>query len=369
MTVVRNRHEDHGASFREVAGRALPADYGRPERTHRAVRNGVGVIEHAFDVVTVTGEDRHDFVDDTLTNRVPTADGEGVYALLLDPQGRIRVDCYVFATGDSLLLFVPAGEGDTVAEEWSERTFVQDVDIENATDDFAVFGVHGPKATEKIASTLGGESPPEEPLRFVRGEMEEGVTVLRDDSIAGEEGYLVVCDAADADPVFNTLLIRGLNAVPFGRETWATLTLEAGTPLFETELADRIPNVLGLGNAVDYEKGCFVGQEVVSKVQNRGRPSNRLVGLELDAGDAAPGDVPPDAGAAVSQDGDGVGTVTRAAVSPMRDDAVAFAVVDYGLDAGDVTVETENGAVEGSVVDLPLVDCGERSARIPNYDE
>jgi aminomethyltransferase len=364
MTVVRDRHEDHGASFREIAGRALPEDYGRPARTHRAVRNGVGVTEHAFDVLVVEGEDRHDFVDDTVTNRVPAEDGEGVYALLLDPQGRIRVDCYAFATGDSLLLFLPAGEGEDVAGEWRERTFVQDVDIDYATDEFAVFGVHGPKATEKIASTLGGDSPPEDALTFVRGEMEEGVTVVRDDNPAGEEGYLVVCGAADADPVFETLLIRGLNAVPFGQRTWTTLTLEAGTPLFETELAERIPNVLGLDNAVDFEKGCFVGQEVVSKVQNRGQPSGRLVGVERDEKTPL-----PDAGAAVSRDGDSIGEVTRAAVSPMREQGVALAVVDYDVEAGDVTLETADGDVGGEITALPFVAGGERSARLPSYDD
>lgn len=359
MTVVRDRHEDHGASFRDVAGRALPEEYGRPERTHRAVRNVVGITEHAFDVVVVTGEDRHEFVDDTVTNHVPTEDGEGTYALLLDPQGRIRVDCYAFATGDSLLVFFPAGEGEGIAEEWSERTFVQDVDVEHATDRFGVFGAHGPKSTEKIASVLGGSSPPEEPLTFVRGAMEEGVTVIRDDNLVGEEGYLVVCAAADADPVFETLVVRGLNATPFGRRTWETLTLEAGTPLFETELQGRVPNVLGLDNAVDYEKGCFVGQEVVSKVKNRGRPSSRLVGLVAE-------DL-PDAGAAVAQDGDDVGEITRAVVSPMREEPIAFAEVNYDVTSGDVAVETAAGEVAAEVVDLPFVDGSERSRRLPEF--
>jgi len=271
------------------------------------------------------------------------------------------VDCYAFATGDSLLVFLPAGEGEAVAEEWSERTFVQDVDVEYATDDFGVFGAHGPKATEKIASVLGGASPPEEPLTFVRGSMEEGVTVIRDDDLAGEEGYLVVCAAADADPVFETLVIRGLNATPFGRRTWETLTLEAGTPLFETELRGRVPNVLGLDNAVDYEKGCFVGQEVVSKVKNRGRPSSRLVGLVAEE--------LPEMGATVTQDGDDVGEVTRAAVSPLREEPIAFADVDYDLDDGDVAVETGDGEAAAEVSELPFVDCTGRSARIPTYDE
>ncbi|WP_232687232.1 aminomethyltransferase family protein [Halobacterium zhouii] len=358
MTVVRERHEDHGAAFRDVAGRAFPEQYGRPERAHRAVRNVVGVTEHAFDVLVVAGEDRREFVDDTVTNRVPDADGEGVYALLLDSQGRVRLDCYVFATSDTLLLFLPAGTGEDLADEWSERTFVQDVEIEYATDDFGVFGVHGPNATEKIASVLHNASPSEDPLTFVRGEMEAGVTVIRDDNLAGEEGYLVVCAAEDADPVFETLLVRGLNAAPFGRQTWETLTLEAGTPLYETELEGQIPNVLGLRNAVDFEKGCFVGQEVVSKVENRGQPSSRLVGLAPDA--------LPEAGATVSDAGKPIGEVTRAAVSPVLDEPVALATVEW--EAGDsLAVETANGFVDAPVADLPFVEGSEQSARLPKY--
>jgi aminomethyltransferase len=361
MTVVRDRHEDHGATFREVGERAFPEDYGRPERTHRAVRNVVGVTEHPFDVLVVTGDDRHEFVDDTVTNRVPTSDGEGAYTLLLDPQGKIRVDCYVFATGDSLLLFLPPETGSEVAEEWRERTFIQDVTIEEATRQFGTFGVHGPKATEKIASVLHGDSPPEERLTFVRGEMEAGVTVIRDDDLAGEEGYFVVCDADGASQVFQTLVVRGLNAAPFGRTTWETLTLEAGTPLFDSELEGRLPNVLGLRNAVDFEKGCFVGQELVSKVENRGQPSSRLVGLEPES--------LPDAGAAVSHDGSEVGEVTRAVESPMLDQPIAFALVDFDVEDGaDLTVETDDGdAISAPLADLPFVDTGQRSARLPEY--
>jgi aminomethyltransferase len=361
MTVVRDRHEDHGATFREVGERAFPVDYGRPERTHRAVRNVVGVTEHPFDVLVVAGEDRHEFVDDTVTNRVPTSDGEGAYALLLDPQGKIRVDCYVFATGDSLLLFLPPETGSEVAEEWRERTFIQDVTIEEATRQFGTFGVHGPNATEKIASVLHGDSPPEERLTFVRGEMEAGVTVIRDDDLAGEEGYFVVCEADGASQVFQTLVVRGLNATPFGRTTWETLTLEAGTPLFDSELEGRLPNVVGLRNAVDFEKGCFVGQELVSKVENRGQPSSRLVGLSVDHR--------PAAGDPVSQDGSEVGEVTRAVESPMLEQPIAFALVDFGVeDADELTVENDEGAaVPAEIAALPFEDTSQRSARLPDY--
>ena len=344
MTVVREAHEAHGATFREVAGRSFPAEYGRPERTHRAVRNGVGVTEHAFDVVVATGEDRHAFVDDAVSGEVPTADGEASYTFLLDDAGAVRADCYVFATGDRLLLFLPGGEGERVAEDWPEQAGERDVDLSLATDDFGTFGVHGPNATEKVASVLHHASPPEERLRFVRGEMEGGVTVVRDDDVAGDEGYLVVCAAEDADEVFQTLLVRGLNAVPFGRETWETLTLEAGTPLFETELQGRTPAELGLSRLAGETGGS-------------GDDGERLVGLEPEA--------LPEQGAAVSLDGEAVGTVTRAADCPTADAPLAFAAVS-GVEPGAEGVTVGDG-VAASVVDLPFVETGQRSRRIPKY--
>jgi len=343
MTVVREAHEAHGATFREVAGRSFPAEYGRPARTHRAVRNGVGVTEHAFDVVVATGDDRHAFADDAVAGEVPTEDGAATYALLLDDSGAVRADCYVFATGDRLLVFLPGGEGDGVAEDWREQSGDRDVDLSLATDDFGTFGVHGPKATEKVASVLHHASPPEERLRFVRGEMEGGVTVVRDDDLAGDEGYLVVCAADDADEVFQTLLVRGLNSVPFGRETWETLTLEAGTPLFETELRGRTPAELGLSRLAGGVTAAADGGE-------------RLVGLE-------PEEV-PERGTSVSLDGDAAGNVTRAADCPTRDAPLAFAAVS-GVEPGDdVTI---GGGVDASVVDLPFVETGQRSRRVPEY--
>ena len=355
MTVVA-AHDDLGAEFVEYDGRRVVEDYGRPDSAHRAVRNGVGVIEMGYGVVEVTGTDRVEYVDNVVSNRVPDEDGEGRYALLLDPGGKVRADLYVYNAAERLLLFTPPSMAGEIAEEWTERTFIQDVEIREASTDFGVFGVHGPQSTEKIASVLNHAGAPEPDLSFVRGSMaDEGVTVVATDAPTGEEGYEVVCAADAAEGVFDTLLTRGLNAAPFGHRTWRSLTLEAGTPLFAEELRGRIPNVLGLGNAVDYEKGCFVGQEVASRVENRGRPSRRLVGLEPDA--------VPEAGAEVSVDGDAVGEVTRADASPSLSRPVALALVDVDLDAEAVEV----GGSEADVVGLPFVEGSATSARLPSY--
>jgi aminomethyltransferase len=360
MTVIEDVHDVHGATYREVGGRRVVDHYGRPERVVRAVRNVVGVIEMGYGVVTVTGEDRVDFVDNAVSNRVPAADGEGCYALLLDPQGAIETEMYVYNAGERLLIFTAPDCAEPLVEDWQGKTFIQDVEIDLATDEFAVFGVHGPEATEKVASVLNGAATPERHLSFVRGTMvDAGVTVIRGDGLAGEEGYEVVCTADVASDVFDTLENRGVNAAPFGYRTWETLTLEAGTPLFDTELEGRIPNVLGLRNAVDFEKGCFVGQEVVSRVENRGQPSTRLIGLTCDA--------EPDSGAAVFAGDAAVGEVTRAVESPTREAPIAFAAVDYDLPDDPLTVRVDGEEVAAERTALPFVEGSDESARVPRY--
>ncbi|WP_435098702.1 aminomethyltransferase family protein [Halarchaeum sp. P4] len=368
MTVVRDTHEAYGAVFEERGERALPRHFGRPARTHRAVRNAVGVTEHAYGVLVITGEDRREFVDNAVTNTVPDEDGRGTYALLLDPQAGIRTDMYVYEAGDRLLCFLPPETVQEVAEEWRENVFIEDVEIAEATDDFAVFGVHGPKATEKVASVLHQSGAPDAPLSFVRGEIyDHGVTVIRNDSTAGEEGFEIVVGADGASDVLDTLITRGLNAAPFGTQVWEALTLEAGTPVFPHDMQGQVPNVLGLRSALDFEKGCYVGQEVVSKVENRGQPSKCLVGLEFEGdSEAVPavGD-----GLDVRVDERTVGEVTRAAWGESVEAPVAFALVNFDLEADAVTVPTEDGAREADVVELPFVVGSDRSARVPRYDD
>jgi len=363
MTVVGDMHADHGATFVERDGREVVEQYGRPERTHRAVRNGAGVIEMGYGVVVVEGTDRHSFVDDTVSNRVPEANGEGVYAFLLDPQGRVETDMYVYNAGERLLVFTPPSRAGPLADDWAGKTFVQDVTVAESSTDFGIFGVHGPTSTEKVASVLNGAGAPEPSLSFVRGSIDGvGVTVIATDAPTGEEGYEVVCAAADAGDVFDSLLTRGMNAAPFGYRTWDTLTLEAGTPRLESELAGRLPNVVGTRNGYDLEKGCFVGQEVVSKVANRGQPSGRLIGVRSEA-IPEPGDDVVDAATDAP-----VGGVTRAADSPSLEEPIGLAVVDYDLDATALAIETDAGQVAATRVDLPFVEGSARSARLPQYD-
>lgn len=342
MTVLRETHDRHGATFEERGGRDVVAHYGKPERTHRAVRNGVGVIELGYGVLEIRGSSARAFVDEQVTAPVPREDGQGVYALALDDAGAIQSDAYVYNAGERLLVFTPPEQVDDLAGRWARASSARAAAVRRSTDDFGVFGVHGPQATEKVASVLHKTSTPDARLSFSRGSMgDAGVTVVRGDGLAGEEGFEVFCGADDAEEVFDTLITRGMNAPPFGYRTWETLTLEAGTPLFDSELRGRRPAEVGLAATHGGD----------------GTPDRRLVGLRCGA-------LPP-AGASVLAGDESVGTVTRAVESPDLGEPIALALVD--TDDREVAVEVDGDVTGAERVSLPFVEGSERSARLPTY--
>ena len=361
VSALTEFHDNHGATYGEDGSRRVVDHYGRPDRAHLAVRNGAGVMEHPFDIVIVSGEDRVAYVDNVVSNRVVSEPGNGCYALLLTPNGRIDLDLYVFTAPDRVLLFLPPGRAGELIEDWREKVFIQDVRIEDGTDEYTALGVYGPRATEKLASVLGDTAVPEETFSFVQATLDDaGVTVIPTEGLPGEESYMILCGSYDASAVMDTLINRGYAAVPFGRQTWDTLTLEAGTPLL-ADVVGELPNVVGIRNALDFEKGCFVGQEVVSRIENRGQPNQRLVGLRLE-------ELPAGA-ASIVEDDETIGEIKRAAVSPVREDPIALGLVPFDWSSEMVNVETDADTIAGEITDLPFVDGSRDSDRLPQYPD
>jgi len=306
VTVLTAVHEELGATFRSVEGVRTVADYGSPERAHLAVRNGVGLAELPYAVCRVPGR-RRDALAAVFDGTVPTTDGRAAHGRLRDTG--VRGEATVLAAADDLLCLVSPGAGAWLCDRTGGR---------DETDAVAVFDLHGPRATEKLAGVLHGAPAPGERHTFVRGRLREaGVTAVRTDDPAGEEGFVVVCAAADAREVHDTLLVRGPNAAPFGYRTWETLTLEAGTPL---------------------------------PADLRRAGENRIVGLTAGTVLAA--------GDPVTAAGERVGVVLRGVESPSLDRPVALAAL--ADDGDDLAVGGEPVAVHP----LPFVDGSATSGRI-----
>lgn len=337
MMLVAGSHAAHDATFGERGGREVVEEYGRPDRAVGAVRNAVGVIEMGYGVAVVTGQQRRAVVDAETTDTVPEADGEGCYTLVLDEQGAVQTELFVYDAGERLLLFTPPGQTEALVQRLADTPGGT---ARKATTEFGVFGVHGPMATEKVASVLHHAGAPVGAYSFARGSMgDAGVSVVAGDAPGGEESYEIICAANDAEEVWMTLLSRGNGAAPFGYQTYETLTLEAGTPLFETELRGHQPETFGWG-ADDSETG------------------HRLVGLQFGIDPDEP--LPPARATVLGESGP-IGELTRTRWSPTIDEGIAFARVQR--EASVCAVRTAAAELSATRVALPFVDGSERSGR------
>ena len=319
---------------------------------YAALKDAAALVERAGTaLVRVGGADRRAYLQGLLTNDIEAlTPGTGCYAAMLTAQGRMLTDMRVLELGDAILLSVARDVAAAIAEHLDRFVFSEDVQIEAATS-LAEIGLYGPGALRVLkAAGIEGDVPSDlfGSTRVRIGGVD--AILVRTDDI-GIDGYAAIVDLAHPDAVAQvtrTLIAAG--AAPVTEADVETVRIESGRPRFGADMdADTIPLEAGIEDrAISRSKGCYVGQEVIVRVQDRGhgRVARRLVGLTFAAGVAVPAP-----GTAIAADGKPIGRVTSAALSPSLSRPVALGYVQraYAADGTPVAV----GAAEAFVAALP----------------
>ena len=304
--------------------------------------------------ILVRGADRATYLQGLLTNDiVALTAGTGCYAAYLTAQGRMISDLLVYALDDVILLDLPSVETkNTVLARLDQFIFAEDVQLGDVTDAFAQIAVVGPAAATVVSALLGERAEtlvalPEHGCRRVA--IAEGVAIVTRMSDAGEPGFDLYVDAERAASLRSALASGGV--VEADAETVDVLRVEAGVPAFHRDMDEEtIPLEAGIeARAINRNKGCYVGQEVIIRVLDRGhgRVARKLVGLTLD------GTAVPARGAAVTSGDREIGVVTSAVQSVALGRPVALAYVqrDFVEPGTAVTV----GGANAVVTALPFV--------------
>ncbi|HET7619445.1 MAG TPA: aminomethyltransferase family protein [Vicinamibacterales bacterium] len=310
----------------------------------------------------VSGDDRTSFLHAILTNDVATlADGRGCHALYLTPQGRLIADLDVLDVGEALWLGVDGDLTAPLMQKLDQLIFAEQVTIEDVGSSMAQWHLCGPDAAAILASIAGLD---DEPLARERlsalGELDH----LRV-RIGGHDGRIVRVDAtglAGFDVYVEagrTAALHGLlvdaGAVDLPAEVVDALRVEAGIPRFHVDIDETtIPLEAGLERqAISFDKGCYVGQEVIVRVMHRGhgRVARKLVGLTL-SGTV----VPPPGRQLVSGDRE-IGRVTSSILSPALNRPIALGYVhrDFQEPGTAVEIDAEGARVPAVVTRLPFV--------------
>jgi len=287
---------------------------------YRALTEEVAVVELPRDVLRVEGKDAFAFLQGQLSqdlDALPARLGSGVDALLLQPAGKVAALLRVTRwTDGALLLDVDAGWGEAVSTRLRRFLLRMDVAIEPLP--WRCLALRGPRAHEVDTGALG--------------------------LAADWPGWPGVDLLGDPPP-------RPDGVPQATLEDYEVARIEAGVPRMGTELDERtIPAEAGVvERAVSFSKGCFVGQELVARIDSRGgNVPRRLRGLVLEGGD-----VPP-AGAAVVAGDREVGRVTSAARSPARG-PVALAYLRRAVEVpAPVVVRWEGGEAAAEARSVPM---------------
>ncbi len=346
-------HLARGVTLAAYHGAEVPLHFGDARSEHEAVRSAVGLFDFSFrSKFILTGEHRVRFLHRIVSNDVKSLSvGQGTYATLLSAQGRILVDLRIYVEEDRLWVDTDADLAEKAIS--GLRRYIIGDRVEIAPGDLYAVAIQGPRSVEAFHATLGNRLPNlEREMDHCVVDYEGGRTHVVRLSSTGEEGYEIWLEADRLQRFWRAALDAG-RVSACGSEALESLRIEAGIPRYGQDLAeDTLPLEAGLLNALSFNKGCYVGQEIVERARSRGHVNWKLMGLRLELGAQV-----PKPSEVLTADGKTVGEVTSACFSPSLNRPVALAYLRREVSEAGTKLAFATGSL-AEVVQLPFVSRG-----------
>ena len=272
--------------------------------------------------LVVTGSDRLTWLNGLVTcDLARLAPGGGVYGLTTSKVGRILADVVVVVADDCLWVGVPRDRAVSLRAALDAYLVMEDAELADASETHAWALLHGADAVACARSAGAAWAP----IDFT-----------------GLGGAALVAPLSELDAA-----ISRSGATRGDAAAWDVLRLERGVPRFGVDFDEKTyPQEASLERrAVSFQKGCYLGQEVVCRLEMRGHVHRKLVPIVLDG-------APPAIGASVVVAGEAVGAVTSSARSDRLGRSVGLAMIKHAHAAFGGKVEIDGRVAE--IVALPL---------------
>jgi len=288
---------------------------------YHQVRSGrIGAFEQKRGLVAVWGKEAVQFLDGLVTNSVKgMADADQILAAFPDAKGRLLAVVRVLRQGDRYLFETEEATRGVVYQNLFRFTFAGDFFVEDLSDAFTYIGIFG-----------RGDKPGD---RDIVQQFESSLAF----ELPYGAGYFIPQDRA---PGFRDLL-AAIGCDELDDELYEVLRIEEGIPRYGIDMDETtvVPE-LGLPDLISYNKGCYIGQEIIARIHFRGHVAKQLTGLVFD-GSRSEGDWPENTEVS-TPDGKPAGKLTSVAYSPQLQRTIALAYIRYdylapgtGLQVGD----------------------------------
>lgn len=348
-----------GAVFAERLGVELPEHFGDPGTEYTAVREAVGLVDGSFrGLIEVTGGDRLRWLNGQVTNEVKDLKaGEGKLAGVLNVKGHILADLAVYGLPHSVWVDMQRDRAQLVRDTFDRYIIADDVVAENASDRYAHLMLVGQEARALMSEVVGPSVADLAPWHHAEAWL--GTLQLRiiGSRWLGMPGYDVVVSADLADRAWEALMYLGQSRglLPVGMAAVDLLRVEAGWPWYGVDFDDSNLLMESLTrDHVSFTKGCYIGQEVVIRVEHQGHVNRKLCGLLVS------GEVVPTRGATILSGDRKVGTVSSAVRSPALNRVIALGTVRREVwdPATKLRIASGDQLLEAEIAPLPFISQG-----------
>ena len=332
----------------EYCGAETALAFSHPAAEFAALRSACGLAELSWRrFFLVSGRDRARWLNGMISNNVrDLPPGHGVYAFVLNPQGHILGDLYVYNRGDDFVLLMEAAQADKLYPHLKRFIIMDQVEF-TPTEQFAALGLQGPRA-EEVLRAAGLKAPSLQPLQFVEAKSEAAtVTLLRGDHPLSPN-YELWSAPGKARDLWEALLKAG--PAPVGAQALELARIAAGIPRYGQDIRERdLPQETGQTRALSFTKGCYIGQEIVERIRARGKLHRAFSGFRIVEGPL------PAPGSKVQAGGKDVGEITSAALLPAENTSLPFALGYVRSEAKGPGATVEVGSARALIETLPLI--------------
>jgi len=335
-----------GAQLGEYSGAETAASFGDASAELEALRSGAGVYDLGWRAKLIgSGEDRVRWFNGMVTNNIKDLpQNHGAYTFLLNAQGQIQADMYVYNRGDYLLVDTDQSQATRVREIFEKYIIMDDVAIEDASEKLSAIGIQGPQGSA-VLQHLGHDVSGLAPLEVVDTKLgEAGISIVRSDS--PQPTFEIWVSTPNLATLWLSLVAAG--AKPVGFEAYEKMRIIAGRPRYGLDIGERdLPQETAQERALNFSKGCYVGQEIVERIHSRGKVHRSLAGLVIAGAAPAPG-------SPVEVSGKQIGEVRSAASFPLNGSPRTFAIASLRRDAIPAGATLQVGSATATLSDLPF---------------
>ena len=342
-TALYQRLASTAAQLGPYAGAETALSFSGTSSELRTLYAGAGIFDLGWrGKIIVTGQDRGRWLNGMLTNNVRDLPvNHGNYNFLLNSQGRILGDMYVYNRGEYLLLDTDQAQVAQIMKTLNHFIIMDDVELSDASETLTAIGICGLTASS-VLGTAGIEIAGLQP-REARDQTIDsaGITIVRGPE-QKPHWYEIWVSNSNAATIWELLTKAG--GQPVGADALELWRILHGIPRYGQDIRERdLPPETEQSHALNFTKGCYIGQEIVERIRSRGQVHRRFTGFEFENEPPGPGKI-EDSGRVVAEI-TSVAKINLKSEAPEKGIALGYVRRESGLPGSAIQLNGKSGRI------------------------